>query len=287
MGTAALQKTRIRLTDEEFKAIRDLIYQKSGLFFAHKKKYFLESRLSERLKVLNLKTYDEYYCFLKYDPQRFEELSTLFDLITISETSFFRDPAQLRAFETKVLPEIMAKKEGSFRKIKIWSAGCSTGEEPYTLAIIVLETLKGAVSQWGIEILASDISEASLQVARKGAYNEHALRNVLPEVRLKYFSANKDGSYSVKETVKKLVRFSNINLFDQPRLRIVQGQDVIFCRNVLIYFGQEAKRQVVASLYDALNPGGYLFIGYSESLHGISEAFKPVHFTQVIGYKKE
>ena len=137
-----------------------------------------------------------------------------------------------------------------------------------------------------MEILGSDISEASLQAARRGVYNEYTMRNVPPGLKLKYFSLT-DGGYAVKESVKRLVRFSNINLFDQKRLKLIRGQDTIFCRNVLIYFDEEAKKRVVASLYDALNQGGYLFIGHSESLHGISKAFKLVHFTRAMGYKKE
>jgi len=274
------------LTLEQYRLIRDLIYQVSGIYFADKKKYLLENRLPGRLRALGMQNYEDYYHFLKYDPRKASEFRALFDAITINETNFFRDLPQLTALEREILPEMIAEKSRrGVRGLKIWSAGCATGEETYTLAIIVMEVLGKVLSQWHVEILAVDISEAALQKARQGVYRMSSVRNTPARILSKYFTAKGD-RYVVKDEVKPLVKYMPLNLFDHDRMRLIRGMDVIFCRNVLIYFDQESKQQVIADLYDSLNPGGYLFLGSTESLHGISKAFKLIHFPKAIGYRK-
>ena len=275
-----------KLADDKFRTIRDLIYEKSGMYFGDGKKYLMESRLARRLVARGLKTYDEYYYFLKYDPKRAEEINRLFDEVTINETSFFRNPPQLEAFGKKILPGIVADKEKSgARNLRIWSAGCSSGEEPYTLGIYILEALKFSLPKWKVEIHASDLSKEILQKAKNGVYGDNALRNTAPSYQSRYF-VQVNGMYAIRDEVKKLVRFQQINLTDKVKMRSMRGMDVIFCRNVLIYFDMESKKQVIAHFYDNLNPGGYLFIGHSESLHGVSKAFKLVHFPKAMVYQK-
>jgi len=272
-----------RLSDELFVQLRDMIYSKSGMFFNEGKKYLLERRVKDRLKELGLEKFEDYYYLLRYSPDGEEEFRALLDEITINETSFYRNAPQMEVFQRYLLPEVLKVKK--VKQLKLWSAGCSTGEEPYTLAILILEVLGAGISEWSVDILAVDISQSALKKARKGEYGHYTLRNMPLHLVQKYFL--KDGpTYKVREEVKKLVRFEAMNLLDRSQTNKIRGMDFVFCRNVLIYFDTEARRRVVASFYESLNPGGYLFIGHSESLHDISRSFDLVHFPKVIVYKK-
>lgn len=274
------------LSNETFRLLRDMIYAHSGIFFNESKKYLLETRLSQRIEERNCQTFEDYYYFLKYDPGREAEFLCLFDVVTTNETSFFRDPSQIKAFENGVLHTLVKEKEAKRdRKLRVWSAGCSTGEEPYTLAMIIKEKQE-LLKNWTLEIMASDISESVLKSAKKAIYTQNAVRNTPPFILKKYFQ-NSGSHYSLKDEVKNLVRFQRVNLIDQARLKTIRGMDVVFCRNVLIYFDDKAKKQVVSGFYDSLNPGGYLFLGPVESLYNISRAFKLVNVDGRPLYKKE
>lgn len=274
------------LTQEEFVLFRDFIHEKAGIFFADNKMYLLKNRLAKRISDLGIRNYRDYFYRVKYDAAM-SEFSQLMNLITTNETSFFRNLPQLKSFSNEALPLIIKDKIDSKRPrtLKIWSAGCSTGEEPYTLAIIVLESLKSTAG-WNIEIIASDISEQVLQAARHGLYGEMTMRTTPPEMLHKYFTQAGD-KYQIKAEVKNLVRFGSLNLNDTRKLAMFSGLDFIFCRNVMIYFSDEVKRQLVRGFYTALTPGGYLYIGHSESLHGISRAFKLVYFKNGLVYHKD
>ena len=277
----------LKVTDDEFVQLRDFIYQQSGIFIAENRKYLVENRLSNRIKELNLKTFGEYYYFLRFDAGRKEELPKLFEVITTNETSFYRNPPQLKVFQEKVLPATLEeiKKKGP-KKLRIWSAGCSTGEEPYTLAMILHEVLKTELSSWDIKITANDLSEAVLRAARQGRYSEYALRTTPKEIIDKYF-IKKDAVYDVQPKLKTLINFAPANLSDRLMLKRNERSHIIFCRNVIIYFDDEMKRQVIESFYDNLLPGGCMLIGHSESLHNISRTFKPEHNVGTIVYRKQ
>jgi len=275
------------ISDDEFRQLRDYIYAQSGIYIADNRKYLLENRLRNRLKQLNLKSFGEYYYYLQYDPQRKQELNRLFEVVTTNETSFYRNPPQLKVFQDNVLSEVVAaqRKKGE-KKLRIWSAGCSTGEEPYTVAMQAMDVLGGELPSWDVKITANDLSEAVLASARKGVYNEYSLRTTPKEVVSRYFEPD-NGAFKVKPEVKRLVSFGQINLSDRVQLKRVERSHVVFCRNVIIYFDDEMKKQVIASYYDNLLPGGFLLIGHSESLHNISRAFKPMHYPGAIIYRKE
>ena len=275
----------LAMNQESFRLLRDFIYDKSGIFFADNKQAQLETRLAQRLKANNISEFEQYYDLLKYDDPASDELRNLFDSVSTNETSFFRSPPQVEAFQKKVLPDILAAQSDS-KTLRIWSAGCSTGEEPYTLSIIISEALGAALSDWDIRIVGSDLSPKALRSAEQAVYSEYALRGVSQEIRERYFTPQGVG-YSLAESVKKLVAFEHLNLSQTEAIETGDGYDAIFCRNVLIYFDDELKRRVVSKLYDSLKPGGYLIIGHSESLHNISRAFKLVHFTGALGYRKE
>ncbi len=279
-------ETKYILTDEAFRELRDIIYKTSGIYYSESKKYLLESRILKRIQSLKLNSLYDYVNFIK-NPMNRSELKNLFDAITINETYFFRAEQQFESLEKIIIPELIKNKsESSSPTIRIWSAACSTGEEPYTIAMIVLEKIKPLYPNVQFQILGSDISTQVLDFAINGVYKDYSVRN-MPEFYLKKYFIAKDGLFYLKDEVKRLVRFSNINLFDASQVRMVSNCDVIFCANVLIYFDIPAKQKVVSYLYDALNVGGYLFVGYSESLHGISKAFKLVHLPKAIAYKKE
>ena len=298
----------MEMTMQTFASFRDLIYEKSGIYFPENKKYVLDSRLASCLSEQNCATFEEYLALVKTDGWRHTELPSLFNAITTNETFFFRDLPQLQAFNEFVLPSVLKEKQ-STKRIKIWSAACSTGEEPYTLGILLLERFRewarpserssaetsllrnapGAGGQdlngWKVEVAASDLSEATLASAREGCYDSYAMRRVPPTLAERYFTA-KDGRHLVRPKLRRLVSFANINLFDTARVKLMSGMDIIFCRNCLIYFDDKAKKRVLDSLYDCLNPNGYLVIGFSESLRNLTRAFRPISLNKTVVYQK-
>jgi len=276
-----------KLSDETFVMLRDFIYSKTGIFFPEKKKYLLEGRLTKRLQVLKLGYFEDYLHLLKYGQQKECEFEFLCNIVTINETFFFRNDAQIDAFQQKFAEEVIeTKKAYNNRTLRIWSAACSSGEEPYSLAMLYLEHLKPRYPELRIEIIGTDINTAMLDMAQKAEYNQYAIRSTPKQYLNKYFDQS-NGVYRLRQEVKDLVRFEYINLIDREKMRRMMHFDFIFCANVLIYFDEKAKIQVVGDLFDSLNRGGYLFIGFSEMLHRISTAFKLVSIPKTTAYKKE
>ncbi|TFH65602.1 MAG: protein-glutamate O-methyltransferase CheR [Candidatus Zixiibacteriota bacterium] len=280
------ENRNLELSREDFVAFRDFIHKKSGIFFAENKKYLVENRLSRRMATLGLKSFRDYFYQVKYDTS-LKEFNMLMNLVTTNETSFYRNPPQLACFQQEVLPLIIAQKQqvGHDKRLKIWSAGCSTGEEPYTLGMILLEVL-GEHNDWNIEIIANDISENVLYSARRAAYGKMSLRTTPLHIVDKYFTREGE-KYCVAEPVKRLVKFSHLNLVDHRKMALMTDMDFVFCRNVMIYFSNDIKKQIVKGFYNSLRPGGYLYIGHAESLHGISKAFKLVCLKNGLVYFKE
>ena len=274
------------MTQDEFVMIRDFIHEKSGIFFAENKTYLVKNRLIKRMAELGIKSYRDYFYHVKYDASM-KEFHQLMNLITTNETSFYRNEPQLMSFSDEVLSLVVKERQNSrgVKSLRIWSAGCSTGEEPYTLAMIILEKLP-SLSGWNVEIIANDISEQVLQKARKGEYTGLTLRNVDP-ARLNRFFTKTGELYRINSEVKALVKFSHLNLNDPRKITIHSNFDVIFCRNVMIYFSDDVKKQLVRGFFNALTPGGYFYIGHSETLHGVSKAFKLVYFKNALVYHKE
>jgi chemotaxis protein methyltransferase CheR len=276
-----------KMDEVMFKRFRDFIYEQCGISFTENKKYLLEGRIAKRLEAHNLTTFDEYFRLISTSAAAREELPSLFEVVTINETYFFRNPPQFEALEQVILPEILkAKQAQGNKKLRIWSAASSSGEEAYTMSMLILERIKPQFPGFTFEIVGSDINTAVLEKARSGVFKEYSVRNMPAHYLNKYFTRDGD-KYVLTPEVRSQVKFMCVNLYDTPTMRTMTGFDVIFCCNVLIYFDTIAKQQVVADLYDALNKTGYLFIGYSESLHGVSKAFKLVHFPKTIAYKKE
>lgn len=254
------------LLDEDFVSFKEKIYSESGIHFSDINRPILESRIKERLKLKNIKTPREYFDLVSKDKN---EMETLLDSVTTNLTKFFRNEPQFEALKNFVFPEIIErKKKKDDKKIKIWSAGCSTGEEPYTILMILLDLIPDYKS-WKIQILASDISLKSLFVAKEGFYVKERVENIEKSYLERYFDPAVDG-VKIKQFLKDLVRFDYHNLkFDNGERDI----DVIFCRNVIIYFDRVAQIEVIKRFFVCLDGEGYLFIGHSESLFGMQTGF--------------
>jgi chemotaxis protein methyltransferase CheR len=275
----------IPMAPEEFRQLRDFVYQLCGLHFTEDSKYLLEKRLGKRLQVLNLKSFKDYYYLLRYSPAKDQELTELIDLLTTNETYFFREDFQLRTFREEILPELRERKEKSGnRQLRIWSAGCSSGEEPYTIAMILLD--QPWLQDWRVEIIGTDISQRVLQLARQAVYSESAFRTTDTVCRQRFFTPDGNGRERVCDEVRKLVTISHLNLFDTSRVALLGRMDVVFCRNVIIYFDQPGKKKVVETFQQRLNPEGFLLLGHSESLMNISTAFRLRHFKNDMVYQK-
>jgi chemotaxis protein methyltransferase CheR len=274
----------VPMSEDEFRLIRDLIYCHCGLYFENDSKYLLEKRLGRRLAHHHLKEFRDYYNFLKYDRNREQELSDIMDVLTTNETYFFREAFQLKAFTEEIIPELMgAKEKRGDKTLRIWSAGCSTGEEPYTIAMLLLEM--GRLKGWHVEIIGTDISQRVLQQARKATYGKSSFRST-EEVYIKRYFQEQEGTFKINDEVRDLVTISHLNLFEQNRLALLGKMDVIFCRNVIIYFDQLAKKRIIESFYKSLHEGGYLLLGHSESLMNITTAFALKHLKNDMVYRK-
>ena len=273
------------ISDKDFEQLRDFIYNLCGMYFHATKKYFLESRLTRRMEATGTKTCQDYYLLLK-SPRGSEELKYLMDEITTNETYFFRNVPQLAALENKLLPEIVeAKNKMGFRKLRIWSAASSSGEEAYTMAMILLEKRATLLKDWIIEIVGTDINETVIAQAKEGVYNAYSVRNI-PDLYKRKYIREDNGRFILAPEVKKFVTFNKLNLYEDSKMIFMKSFDFIFCANVLIYFDTASKSKVVQHFYNNLQPYGYFFVGQSESLHGINDKFKTVHFPGGFGYKK-
>jgi len=274
------------LNDPAYLKIRDAIYQMSGIYQAQEKLYLLAGRCSRRMTELKINTPSEYLQFLTSSANRQTEMRLLLNEITIGETYMFRSPPQLEALRNVILPQFIKSKSAmGFKRLRIWSAGCSTGEEPYTLAMFLLEESQKLLAGWSFEILATDLNDRSIAAAKEGIYGEYALRSTSELLRRKYFKPQGD-KLQANDQLKSLIRFDRVNLSDDSKMTFLKGMDLIFCCNVLIYFDIASKRKVVQHFFSNLLPGGYFFLGHAESLYQVDERFQLVHFPGTIGYWK-
>jgi chemotaxis protein methyltransferase CheR len=282
------------ISDNSFNILRNIIYDYSGIYFQDNKKYLLESRLQKRIKYLNLNSFEDYIKLFHHNSVNGEEHKYLMEAVTINETFFFRNQSQLDVMVKYLIPEIIdLKRKSGSKTFRIWSAASSSGEEPYSIGMVLKEFVISKYPDFQFTIIASDINKAMIETAKKGAYREYSIRNAPPYYIKKYFYRNdrfpqNNGEfYHIDESIKQMVDFKIANLYDEKDLIALRNFDLIFCLNVLIYFDTKSKMKVVSNLYNSLNKGGYLFIGPSENLHGISKAFKLQSFAQSIVYKKD
>lgn len=257
------------ISTDEFLRFRTLIYDESGISLSDQKKSLLASRLSKRLRDLGLGTFSDYYEKVTDDPSR-EEFTRMLDLISTNKTDFFREPKHFEFLRDRILPELTQSK-----RVRIWSSASSTGEEPYTIAMTLYDGVQNP-SQWDFKILASDLSTRVLAKAAAGLYDEERVRDVPPDVVKRHFLRGRgesEGMLKVKPHLAEMIRFRRLNLMDD-HFPIKSPLDLIFCRNVMIYFDRPTQEKLVNKFYRYLKPGGYLFIGHSESLQWVTHPFK-------------
>ena len=272
----------VHLEMAEFRLLRELFNEHCGILFGPEARPILERRLRDRIAALGLHSFSEYYQLLRFEERGRAELDEATDLITINETYFFRETYQLRAYREEVLPLLRVGASARDR-LSVWSAGCSTGEEVYSIAMLTREA--GLFPSRSVRIFGSDISRRCVVAARRGVYGASAFRAIPPEMRRRYFLERPDGMHVVEE-LRALCQFGQLNLLDSARASVVGRVDVIFCRNVMIYFDEVSRRRVIEMFYDRLLPGGFLLLGHSESLLNISTAFELVHLREDLVYRK-
>ena len=302
----------VTLKPDEFRLLRDLFAARTGLHFGPEARFTLERRLRERLMVLKLSSFAEYHHYLRFGMNASEEWDEAIDLLTTNETYLFREERQLRAFQNEILPMLYAQARLR-RRLTIWSAGCATGEEVYTIAVLVHAShlfprrdpgasmmpplrvspgsdtapkeLPARATTWDVRIYGSDISRRCVAAARRGVYSESSFRATSPDLRRAFFQEKSDG-WHVSETIRQLCHFGQMNLLDEERSRALGKADAIFCRNVLIYFDARARKAAIEGLYERLHPGGVLLLGHSESLLNVSTAFELLHLRDDLVYRK-
>lgn len=270
----------IQMNDMEFVELKDIIYNNSGILFTENKKYLLENRLSKRVQELNFTTFKEYIYYLKYDVRKRMEMDTMINLVTINETYFMRERGQLDYLISGIIPEFLSAGK---RNIRIWSVPCSTGEEPYSIAILLKEA--DVFTKMNVTILATDINSDVVAIAKRGEYHNSSFRGVSPDF---YKNFDQEGqSYIIKEDIKRRIMFNVGNLMSPAISALIGKIDVIFCRNVLIYFDMDGKKKVIQMFHKVMNVPGYLCLGHSETMNRLSEDFTMKNFGTGILYMKK
>lgn len=270
----------VAITVGEFTQLRDAIRERFGIFYDDSKQFLLQSRLQTRLIKRSVSDFGEYYRFLTTHPDRESEWDELASVLSNNETYFFRERAQLEVLSKEVLDD--ALRNGS--KLRVWSAACSTGEEPFSLAMTLLETHRIAASQ--MTIRASDISPRALERCSVGFYRELSFRATPPELIQRYFRSF-EGGFMIADEIKRTVEFFRMNLLDEQAVAKAGPMDAIFCRNVLIYFDKPTQKRVVEAFARALRPNGYLFLGHAESIMRLTELYEPVVTARAIYYRRK
>ncbi len=270
-----------KIKPEEFRLLRDLVNEFCGIRFPDDMTFVLERKLKERLQHLDIADFAEYYHYLRYHPDARGEIERAVDVLTTNETYLFREEYQLRAFQREVLP-LLYERGHKQRRLSIWSAGCSTGEEVYTLAILIRESRM--FEGWDVRVIGNDISRRVLQVARRASYGPSSFRS-MPEQYAEYFIETSEGR-TVRPDIRAMCNFAHLNLLDAGRYSVIGMVEAIFCRNVLIYFDTGSRRKVIEGFYERLQPEGFLFLGHSESLLNVSTAFELVHLSSDLVYRK-
>jgi len=275
----------MKLEQREFELLRDMVYEKTGMMFEDRKRVFFQTRIARRIPEAGCDDARTYYRHLRYQDTSGKEFQALTDSLTTNETYFFREYPQLACFANDALVEITDRKRAANDyNLAIWSAACSTGDEPYTLAII-LKTCLDDFDKWRIRLIGTDIDSKVIASAQRAVYSARAVKDV-PEEYINHYFREHLGQYQIVDEIKNMVSFAQVNLLDRSAMRRFREFDFVFCRNVLIYFDDASRKKVLSSFYDSLVPGGYIFLGHSESVGRISAAFEMVRLGDDITYRK-
>ena len=271
------------ISEEEFVWFRDYFGRKTGIYFEDNKRYFVDRRLTTRMQATGHTSCVLYLRFVQFQPSQ-SEFQKLVNAMTVNETYFFREEYQLDALIGGIIDDVW-KRKAPGQPVRIWSMPCSTGEEPYSIAISLLERWP-RMDEADVEIVGSDINSAVLDAARAGIFSDYALRNTPPAIVAKYFKQVSDTSHELSPEVREAITFTQVNLTNPDDTRSYRGFDIVFCRNLLIYFDSAARREAVECLYGAMNPGGYIFLGHSESMSRISSLFTVSKAAEALAYQK-
>lgn len=278
--TSALCAQSFTITEKEFNLFRDIIYRLTGIQMTEKKRNLVVARLSKRLRALNLHSFSQYYDYLNTSTSAADELSNLINRITTNKTDFFREKHHFDFLANEILPSyISAAQKGRERRLRIWSSGCSSGEEPYTLAMTVAESFKNERG-WDLKILATDLDTDVLTKASRGVYSSQQIAPVPLGLLSKYFVRSSEG-YEVSQQLKSMIYFRKLNLMD-PVFPMKKPFDIIFCRNVMIYFDEQTKQDLIKKYHSHLKNDGYMFVGHSESLMTMKHLFRFLKHTVYI-----
>jgi chemotaxis protein methyltransferase CheR len=270
------------VTEEEFARLSDFLYRRTGMVFTESKRYYVQRRVTDRMEATGATSFASYFARLRSDLNG--EIEQFINAFTVNETYFYREDHQLRCLTSDLLAERIRRRRRS-EAVRVWSVPCSTGEEPYSIAMWLLETWP-QVDAYDIEIIGSDIDTRVLQAAEAGIFGKRALMRLSPELVAKYFVRLDEDRWQILEDLRGSVRFSQVNLIEAAETR-AQGQfDVIFCRNVLIYFDEASRRLAAENLYENLAPGGFICLGHTESMSRISPLFEVRRFADAIVYQR-
>ena len=270
------------LTEDEFRRLCEYLYRRTGMVFTEAKRYYVERRVWERMAATGSPSFTSYFNRLRIDTR--DEIQQFVNAFTVNETYFYREDYQLRCLTNDLLTERLAAKPAA-DAMRIWSAACSTGEEPYSIAIWLLENWP-RVDQYFIEIVASDIDTRVLDLARAGEFGKRALMRLPPELIGKYFDALPQEQWRIASSLRDSVSFTSVNLVEPDQTRRHGQFDIIFCRNVLIYFDDVSRRIAAENLYENLLPGGFICLGHTESMSRISPLFEARRFADAIVYQR-
>lgn len=270
-------------TDDEFRLFSEWLAREYGLRFGPEKREILRARLDPRRVALNLDSFQRLLFRVRYHPDRQVERDRLLASLTNNESYFFRAPNQLEVLRSDILPSLAREAHARDRPLRLLSAGCASGEEPYTLALIAREVLRDPAAA---VITGVDLDPDALDRARKAVYRSHALRSMEDSIRDRYFEPTEDGRWRLRPRFTSAARFQQGNLVAPEWPETVAAQDIVFCRNVLIYFDDAALRRAVENLYRVVRPGGYLFLGHAESLSRVPTRFAPERRPGAVVYKR-
>jgi len=274
---------RLLISDDDFLRFRDFFYRKTGIMFSEGKRYFVDKRLQDRMIEVNATSFREYFNTVCFQASG-RELQLLVNAMTVNETYFYREEYQLKCLSQSILPEVTrGLRPGD--TIKIWSMPCSTGEEPYSIALYLLEHWN-RVDDFNIEIVASDIDTEALRKARLGVFSDRALQYLSPGTIEKYMRPTAQGQHQIIDELRGSIKFTQLNLMEAIENRAYRGFSVVFCRNLLIYFDDLSRREAAAAIFAALDPGGFVCLGHSESMSRISSLFEMRKFPEAIIYQK-
>ncbi|WP_448204671.1 CheR family methyltransferase [Azospirillum sp. sgz302134] len=271
------------LSPADYETFCGFLRERTGLSFTEAKRYYVDRRVADRMAAVGAETFRDYLNLLRFQASG-EELQHLVNVMTVNETYFFREKYQLDCLVNAALDEVVRGRRPGER-VRIWSAGCATGEEPYSIAIMLLEHWR-KVDEYEIELYASDIDSRVLARAREGVYEERSLQGLPRELVAKYFTRIDERRWQIMEELRESIDFSLVNITDPKQVAPFRDLDVIFCRNLLIYFDDLGRRQAASMFYEALSPCGFVCLGHSESMSRMSSLFVPRRFPDAILYQK-